>query len=76
MKTGTVTISVTQTELATVSGLSSPSGEMLVTIMSTELKSPIIQMWFSSPIDLYKFGQTVSKMAVKQMDENLQEEAK
>jgi hypothetical protein len=76
MKTGTVTISTTQTELATVSGLSSTDGQMLVTIMSTELKSPIIQMWFSSPIDLYKFAQTVSKMAVVQMDKNLEEGAK
>ena len=76
MKTGTVTISTTQTELATVSGLSSPSGEMLVTIMGNEAQNPIIQMWFSSPIDLYKFGQTVSKMAVVQMDKNLEEGAK
>ena len=76
MKTGTVTISVTQTELATVSGLSSTDGQMLVTIMGNEAQNPIIQMWFSSPIDLYRFGQTITKMAVVQMDKNLEEGAK
>ena len=52
---------------------STGNGEQLLVLSSTDVTGSILYLWFSTPADLYRFGQQVSALAVKQMDKAVAE---
>jgi len=75
MKTLRSYSSFSQVELAELEVHESQTGngEQLLMMSGKGGTGSILYLWFSTPADLYRFGQQVSALAVKQMDKAVAE---